>query len=74
MSQRKGKKECEIMTERWTEGGFFKNRPSQTHWVWFEPLLGLSSRVKRAALPNLSTTPVSRASVRKNREKKGQRE
>lgn len=43
--------------------------PSQTHthWVWSH-LLRLSSRVKRAAHPNLSTTSVSRASVRKNRE------
>lgn len=65
----KRKTKCEIMTERWTEGGFFKSRPSpHTHWAWFEPLLRLSSRVKRAALPNLSTILVSRASVRKNRE------
>ena len=40
---------------------------------WFESLLHLSSRVKRTVLPNLSTTPVSRASVRKNRETEGKK-
>lgn len=43
------------------------HRHTHTHWVWSH-LLRLSSRVKRAAHPNLSTTSVSRASVRKNRE------
>lgn len=42
----------------------------QTHTHWFQPLLGRSIRVKRAALCNLSTTRMSRASVRKNREKR----
>lgn len=62
------------MTERWTEGGFFKNRPSQTHWVWFEPLLGLGSRVKRAALPQSQHYPSEQSiseEKQRNREKKG---
>lgn len=42
----------------------------QTHTHWFQPLLGRSIRVKRGALCNLSTTRMSRASVRKNREKR----
>lgn len=64
------KQKSEIMTVGHRIASLEKKEPPPTHthshWVWFEPPLCL--RVKPAAHPHRSTTSVSRASVRINRE------
>lgn len=66
---RERERECELMTERWTEGAFFKNRPSQTHTPGLVQTPALSQKQGQAGCTSQSQHYSSEQSINKDKQR-----